>query len=334
MFFGGQTQDNKPNQYVRQQHVSQYDHFWSGYDSNASVNESLKKQQYAEDLKKQIAEKKERDRLEKEALESGQTFKTNPIKNRNNNNNNASQISSNSANVKPNYIKSESIISKPVSVGFSQTYSSPSPILNITNNFAETLRAQIDDCRRSSYSALSQPIQPLNVSQPLPTFAGSTTFDSTQFEIPNLSLSFRSNKSVNGRQSQLRSVSMNGTVSLRSTVDASSLQPPKINVQSPLDRSKVITPSIGFSTRNFKSKNSTFYQDTIPKPPSFIFSSTNPSSAVPNAQSHLSSKYQDFNVASLSHTTKPAYHQSIVKPDVPLMSETQMIYPDGYISPH
>ena len=329
MYFGGQVRDYKPNQYVRQQHVAHYDHLWAGYESDNDPNSSLKKKQYADDLLKQIAEKKERDRLAKEALEADQTYATRSI-----NKNNSNQTSFNSTAPQPNNIKSETTLSKPSVTRFSHTMPLPSSTLNTTINFAETLRAQIDDCRKSSYSALSQPIQPLTVNHPLPTFSGSSTFDSSQFEIPNISLAFRSNKSMSGRQSQLRSVSMNGTSSLRSSLDQSSLQPPIIYSQSPLDRSKVITPSIGFSTRNFKSKNTTF-QDTIPKPPSFLFSATNTSSvAASDAQSRLNSKYQGFNVASLSHTIQPTYQQSITKPNEPLVSETQMIYPDGYVSPH
>lgn len=325
MYFGGQTRDYKPNQYVRQQHIAHYDHLWAGYENDPEANESLKRQQYADDLKKQIAEKKERERIEKAARDAEQTYLENK------NNSTLRTISSNSTIPESNIKKTEHITSKPISE-FTRTMPQSSTMNNTSKNFTETLRAQIDDCRKSSYSTLSQPIQPLTISQPIPTFAGTTTFDSTQFEMPNLSLVFRSNKSSSGRQSQIRCVSMNGTTSLRSSLDQSSLQPPIINLDSPLNRSKVATPSMGFATRNMKAnKNATFYQDSPPKLPTFEFSETTP--ITHNIQANTTSKYQGFNVASLSHTLQPTHQQAMTLPSPQLLSESQMIYPDGHRTP-
>lgn len=327
MYFGGYTRDYKPNQYIRQDHVAHYDHLWAGYENGPEVNESLKRQQYGEDLKRQIAEKKERDKVEKSTRNSEQMFSVKST------NNYIKQNSYNSTIPDSYHSKIKDGISRPIVSNFRHSISSTSSSISTVNNFAETLRAQIDDCRRSSYSALAQPIQPLSSSQPIPTFAASTSFNSAQFEIPNISHSFRSNKLMNGRQSQVRSVSMKATSSLRSSIDQSSIQPPIINAQSPLNRSKVATPSIGFSTRTFRSKNTNFFQDTTPIPPSFPLSTIDTSSTTSGAQSRLNSNYQDFNVSSLAHTMQPIYQQEFVMPKAPLLSESQMIYPDGYGSP-
>lgn len=360
MYFGGEQPNFQPNPYRSTERTARFDHLWPGRTDSPQLND---KQQYADELKRQIDEKKERQKREKEYLLSGdlgfstrgsETFprpsvnqepppKSQPLASTYSNINRISETTNDiSSNFNPS--RQQSLISK----------SNLATGTISDNSFTQTLKAQIEECRKSSYSSLSQPLQPLHSTQPLPTLP-SPSFEISDLDMPNLTIFNRMNRGVSDRH--IYSVTMSGASSMRNSLEQTRMLPPIIPIESPMNRSKIVTPSMGFSTRpsNFpiigQNSNSTVAASPYNTKLTANYSKTTYDSKTPinpnyNSQP-LASTYgnspaflnnnryntQKYSVSALASTTKPSYEQPVRPTAKKLLSESQMIYADGHRSP-
>ncbi|OHT13647.1 hypothetical protein TRFO_16209 [Tritrichomonas foetus] len=362
MYFGGTTNNFQPNEYAMDRQVARYDHLWPGREDGTASGLRKKQQQYAEELKRQMAEKNAQKQREKSEFSSTlpqrssqNNYPTNYQTNfqPSNSNYNPSNLNKNISTIgQRDYTDAYARAARNPdfsrtlpSSDFSQT-AQPLSTLSRTTNFTETLRAQIDDTRQSNYSALAVPIQPLSSTQPIQTFVGSATFDPGQIDMPNLSLFMRSRPiggGGGGDHQHVRSISMNGASSMRSSLDYSRIQPPQISHESPLSRSKVATPSTGFSIRHINSTRANYantssnsytgnnYSSNLAS----TFSNTGNYGGYSNpgmASTMKKSLNQTYNPANFTNT-QASFPQSLNSTDGSLMSDSRMLYPDGHMSP-
>lgn len=288
--FGGQTSDFPPPRSTAF-NPNLVDHMWPGRDNTAAEERRRKQEQYAEELRQQIKDRE----LMKKRLKEEDNFQVVPYSKPAPQNQTYNRPPPSYTNTTSSYQPpAQQNYTSRTSNSLSSTYSSKAT----SNQFAETLKQQIDERRKGSYSSMTQPIQTVALSQPQPTFAAGSTFDSTQFDLSGTLPSLRSRAGQDHQR--VRSVSMIGTASIRSTIETTQIQPPIILSESPLDHCKVATPAAGFSVRRNRGRNSNI---NVP--------------VTSNSYSQAS-------------TYGPGQRR---RRGAELSGETQMIYPDGHYSP-
>ena len=362
MYFGASTNNFQPNEYARDNRAAHYDHLWPGREGSSGSTQRKKQQMYADELKKQIEEQNKRRRALKEdemKMESyfvsgrggganyGSNFAKNnaynssnisnalnynePItrsNNNNNNSNNSNSYISNNNNNNNSYISKQNMPSaSDFSFSTSMTSMLQAPVAK-TSNFAETLRAQIDEARQGSYSGLAYPIKSLSSTQQVPTFSTVGTFESSPLDLPSAPPA-RTRNSFDRKNIKL--VSMNGAMSMRSSLDQTHVNEPVISMESPFDRSIVQTPASGFSCKLLNNlSNRTSYLSALNTSKSSLGSSNFESVNQGFKPSYMELSGTQSSLPSLnSQSTNDQYQNQAASFEV----DSRMIYPDGHTSP-